>query len=105
VMTPTNRLGTHRASASLVTVTPAVNGIWSGVQHRARAAKPSVTHCFSMTGRSGWSMSRPRSRGCPAAASRQPPTGTCSYQPLPIGLALLGSQPVPPVGSCSPWPW
>ena len=36
-------------------------------------------------------MSRPRSRGCPAAASRQPPTGTCSYQPLPIGLALLGS--------------
>jgi hypothetical protein len=36
-MMPTKHHESHRASASTVTVTPAVNGIQSGVQHLASA--------------------------------------------------------------------
>jgi hypothetical protein len=60
VMTPTSRHGARRASASSVTLTPAVNGIRSGVQHR-RSHRQSLRGGPSSTGRVWQSRARTRS--------------------------------------------
>src|SRR5664279_1649464 len=63
VVTPTNRHGTQRASASPVTVTPAVNGIRGGGQqapHRSLRASPT---------RSGWP--RPSTRRSPRTSGHR----------------------------------